>query len=335
MYEKILRPILFRQDAETAHHRVMRMLRLASFVPGVASAMRRVFEPRNAAPVDLLGMHFPSCVGMAAGFDKDAQVLRALWGLGFGFAEVGSVTASAWGGNQPPRMRRLVADQALINRMGLPSQGVAAVVARLARGRPPFPILGNIAKTADPTLIGDAAIEDIRRAAQAMLPVCDALVLNLSCPNTEDGRTFEEPASLRALLEGLRGMHGPSRPMLVKVSPDRPAAELLELAAEALRGGIKGFVATNTTKSREGLASGDAGSLPPGGLSGVPLRDRSLAVVRNLRAALGPLVPIIGCGGISTAEDIDAFREAGADLVEAYTGFIYRGPFFVKRVLRS
>lgn len=333
MYERLLRPLLFRLDTEAAHHRAMRLLRLASVVPGVASAMRVVFAPGDARPMDLMGLHFPSRLGVAAGFDKDAEVLPALWGLGFGFAEVGSVTARPWAGNPPPRLHRLVEDRALINRMGLPSKGARTVAARLARGRPRFPVLANVAKSGDPSLQGDAAVADIRAGVEAMLPVCDAVVLNLSCPNTEDGRTFEDRAALQALLAALRDLPGSRRPMLVKVSPDRSEADLLALAEEALRGGVTGFVATNTTRSREGLAVDGIADLPLGGLSGAPLRNRAVAVVRRLRASVGPDVPIIGCGGVSSASDFEAFLDAGADLVEAYTGFIYRGPFFVRKVL--
>jgi len=193
-----------------------------------------------------------------------------------------------------------------------------------------------VAKTADPAITGDAAVADFRDAVGVLAPLADAVVLNLSCPNTEDGRTFEDPAALRELLRAVRPAMaaGGGKPLLVKVSPDLPALALAALAAEALAGGAAGFVATNTTRSRDGLAATPTDGLPQGGLSGRPLLARSQAAVRTLRQAAGPRVPIIGCGGVRRRGDVDGFLAAGADLVEAYTGFIYEGPAFCRALAR-
>jgi len=329
MYERLLRPLLFRLDPERAHDLALAGLSLVSRVPGLPGWMRRFFG--RDRPVQLLGRTFSHPLGLAAGFDKDGAALPALHGLGFAFVEVGSVTAEPWPGNPRPRIWRIPRHGALINRMGLPSLGAERVAARLRRRRPPFPVFVNVAKTGDPALHGDRAVEDIRRAVDLLRGVADVLVLNLSCPNTEDGRTFEDPATLAELLGALGPMEGTT--LLAKVSPDQPPATREALVQEALRGGVTGFVATNTTRSREALGDPPAEGWPTGGLSGEPLRERSLAVVRHLRGILGPRVPLVGCGGIGSAADAEAFLDAGADLLEAYTGFLYRGPCFVRRVI--
>ena len=331
MYERLIRPLLFLMGPEQAHDLALAGLSLASRVPGLPGLLRRFSCPDR--PVRLLGCSFSHPLGLAAGFDKDGDALPALYGLGFSFVEVGSVTAAPWPGNPRPRIWRLPRHGALINRMGLPSLGAARVADRLRRRRPRHPVFINVAKTGDPTLHGDRAVEDIRRAVDLLRGVADVLVLNLSCPNTEDGRTFEDPAALAELLRALALRPGEGPPVLAKVSPDQ-APDLREaLVDQALRGGVVGFVATNTTRSRECLGDPPPGGWPAGGLSGDPLRARSLAVVRHLRQVLGPRVPLIGCGGISCPDAAEAFLDAGADLLEAYTGFLYRGPCFVRRVI--
>jgi len=332
MYRSLLRPFLFRMDPEDAHDRGVTLLRMAVPSMSAARVMRLVFGPAGPEPADLLGLHFPSRLGLAAGFDKDALVVNAVFGLGFGFEEVGSVSALPWDGNPRPRVFRFPDEGAIINRMGLPSIGAEAVAARLRR-RPPFPVLVNVTKTGDPFITGDAAVSDIRDAVRVLSPRADAIVLNLSCPNTGDGRTFEDPAALEELLKALNTCDAIlDTPLLVKVSPDRDAAEMESIAGTALRHGVRGFVATNTTVLREGLGPVDGGH-PKGGMSGRPLHDRSLAVVRTLRACAGRDTVVIGCGGVSSRGDFERFREAGADLVEAFTGFIYEGPFFCRKIL--
>lgn len=336
LYEHILRPILFQMNPEVAHRLAMMGLRVAGHIPSVQTLLRRITTPRGSGTTQLMGLSFPNVLGIAAGFDKDAEVMWSIFGLGFGWLEVGSVSALPWKGNPKPRLRRLVDDQGMINRMGLPSQGVERVLKRIKRSRPPFPLLVNVTKTGDPNITGQAAIDDFRLTVLRIAPVADALVLNLSCPNTEDGRTFEnDPAALKELLDQVRMANTPKRPMLVKVSPDTGADGLRTIAEVAMKSGISGFVATNTTKTRHTIRHEDTAGLPPGGLSGVPVRSLSLSAVSTLREFLGPGTPIIGCGGIMDGRDVDDFMDAGANLVQAYTGFIYRGPLFARKVLLS
>lgn len=330
LYDRIVRPVLFHADPEAVHGLAMHVVRGLGASRNLATVMRRrSLVPR---PVEVLGVRFPSPLGLAAGFDKDAVALWGCFALGFGFVEVGSVSASPWPGNPRPRIFRLPADRAMVNRMGLPSRGVHRVLPHLLR-RPPFPVLVNVTKTADPAVVGDAAVADICRTVQAVLPACDMVVLNLSCPNTADGRTFEDPAALRELLDAVRRVEGPARPVLAKLSPDLPVAALHLVLDEALRGGVRGFVATNTTARRPAMRSRDVP--PAGGLSGAPLKALALPVVRAVREACGKGCAVIGCGGVFGARDVEEYRAAGADLVEAYTGFIYEGPAFCRKALKE
>jgi len=336
VYRRLIRPLLFRLDPETAHGLAMQALRLAGWGP-FPRGLRKLVAPQGRA-VEHLGLRFPGRLGVAAGFDKDARALAGLFGLGFGFAEVGSVTARPWPGNPRPRLFRLPADGALVNRLGLPSEGAVAVARRLRRvvgdSGPRFPVFVNIAKTANPAVLGDAAVADIRYSVEQLAPVADALVLNLSCPNTADGRTFQSPEALRELLAAVRPVAGP-RPVLAKISPDLDSPALEAVVEEALRGGVAGFVAANTTRSRDGLRTPLRPAIEAGGLSGTPLRARALAAVRVVRRVAPAGTLVVGCGGVRTPADIAAFLDAGADLVEAYTGFVYEGPLFCRRVLAS
>lgn len=332
LYEHIVRPTMFRLDPERAHHLALHLVRVLGSTPSLATALRHRILGSGREPLSLLGLSFEHRVGLAAGFDKDARALWGLYGLGFAFIEVGSVSARPWPGNPKPRIFRLPHERALINRMGLPSEGAEAVANRL-RHRPPVPIFVNITRTADPSLSRDDGIEDVCRAITILAPFSDAIVLNLSCPNTRDGCTFQDPEALETLLRAIRHAGSVRRPLLVKVAPDLPEDSLDAVANAALRCGVQGFVATNTTRSRDGLPSPPPGGWPEGGLSGPPLRQRALAVVRRLRGIAGPHALIVGCGGIESREDVERFREVGADLVEAYTGFVYGGPLFCRKVL--
>jgi len=332
LYRRIVRPALFGLDPEVSHRIAIGLLRAWNRLPRAASAARRiVLDPIHA--VSALGLRFDHRFGIAAGFDKNARALWGLYALGFAFVEVGSVSARAWSGNPRPRVWRVPANRALINRMGLPSDGAKAVAKRLKR-RPPFPVFVNVAKTADPAVVGDAAVADIRRAVEVLAPVADAVVLNLSCPNTLDGRTFEEPAALEELLRALQDAKK-SRPILLKISPDLSRPVLEAVADAALRNGVRGFVATNTTTDRTDLGPSPREGWPEGGVSGPPLREKAVATVRALRSFAGRGPVIVGCGGVEGPADMERFLEAGADLVEAYTGFIYEGPSFCRTVIRS
>ena len=288
----------------------------------------------------LWGLQFRSPVGLAAGFDKNARLVRFCAALGFGWTDVGSVTHEASVGNPKPRAFRLPADGALVNRMGLNNDGAEVVARRLeAAGRPPgFAVSVNVAKThraTGPQLLGDDGIEDIRQAVRTVLPQADLLTLNVSCPNTADGITFETPEALEALLaavESEREAVVRRVPLLVKFSPDVSGLE--ELVAVGLAHGTDGFVATNTAAGRDGLATSAEAlrRIGRGGLSGRPLAGRALALTRRLYRITEGRVPLVGVGGIDSAEAAYARIRAGASLVQLYTALVYEGPGVVRTI---
>ncbi|MEM8559310.1 MAG: quinone-dependent dihydroorotate dehydrogenase [Bacteroidota bacterium] len=350
MYHR-LRPLLFRLDAEQAHHAGMLAAGLGQRVPGV---VRRLFahdDPRLAQTLwpERGGLHFRNPVGLAAGFDKNASRIGFWDALGFGFAEVGSVTARASQGNPLPRAFRLPADAALVNRMGLNNNGAAAVAARLAATDVPDGlVLGiNVAKTHSPDILGEAALDDFAESVRQVAPHAAYLALNVSCPNTAEGKTFEEPQALDMLLTRvmteLDALAGDRPPVLVKFSPPAVVAGHLdfggtaELVALALGHGVDGFIATNTASDRV-LVSADRATLDRigrGGLSGVPLQARSTALVRHLYQLTDGAVPIIGVGGVDSGAAAYAKICAGASLVSLYTGLVYEGPGLVGRINRD
>lgn len=339
---RALRPLLFRLDAETAHHAALRAARLAATAPAAVRPMFRVQSDRLGQR--LWGLRFANPVGLAAGFDKNAAYVDAWAALGFGFAEVGSVTAWPSEGNPRPRAFRLPEDRALVNRMGLNNDGAEAVAARLAAERHPIPLGINLAKTHDPAILGDAATEDFRTSFRLLAPHADYVALNVSCPNTAEGKTFEAPDAFDGLLAAVmkeRSDLGLDVPVLAKLSPPAavhfdpgPVDELLDIALEH---GIAGFVATNTASDRTGLRT-DAATVEVigrGGLSGAPLEARATALVRHLYRRTEGRVPIIGVGGVDSAETAYQKIRAGASLVECYTGLVYRGPGLVRRINRG
>jgi dihydroorotate dehydrogenase len=307
-------------------------------VPLVRRAVRRALAPRDPAlHVRALGLDLPSPVGLAAGFDKDAGHLDALTALGFGFVEVGTVTAQPQAGNPRPRMFRLPADRALVNRMGFNNAGAEAAAARLSAPRDPGTIVGvNIGRTKVAT---DAAA-DYRASARRLAPLADYLVINVSSPNTPGLRDLQAVDELRTLIATVReGMAAGGRavPLLVKIAPDLADADVDAVADLAVETGLDGLVATNTTVSREGLATDPAtvAAAGAGGLSGAPLADRSLAVLRRLRARVGEDMVLISVGGLETPQDARARLDAGATLVQAYTAFVYNGPLWPSRMHRG
>src|SRR5690606_34644848 len=270
-------------------------------------------------------------------------VLVPFWAaLGFGFAEVGSVTAQPSEGNPRPRAFRLPADRALVNRMGLGNEGAEAVAARLARLERPndFALGVNVAKTHSPAILGDAAVEDFRTSVRLLLPHADYLALNVSCPNTAEGKTFETPDALDALLAAVMAEHAAQAstvPVLVKLSPPISETDFGctdELVAVARGHGVEGFIAANTAPDRAGLVTeaGRVAAVGRGGLSGRPLAARSTALVRHLYRLTDGAVPILGVGGVDSPEAAYAKVRAGASLVELYTGLVYEGPGLVKRI---
>jgi dihydroorotate dehydrogenase len=343
---RLLRPLLFRLPPETAHGLVMRAARLGERAPGL---LRRACSvPDDRLRQRLWGLDFPNPVGLAAGFDKNAERVRFWAALGFGFCEVGSVTARESGGNPQPRAFRLPADHALINRMGLNNEGAEAVAARLAalpRQARSVPLGINVTKTHDPEILGEAAVEDFAYSVRRLAGLADYLALNVSCPNTAEGKTFEEPEALDALLRAVMAVRAevaPSVPVLVKLSPP-PSGEAPDLGAiEELVGlslghGVAGFIVTNTAPDRAGLRTDSSllDAIGRGGLSGRPLAERALALTRFLFRLTEGAVPLIGVGGIDSAEWAYRRMRAGASLVQVYTGLVYEGPGLVRRINRG
>jgi dihydroorotate dehydrogenase len=340
-YRSLFDRALVRVDAEQAHHAALGAIRVA------APALRGVDRlSRRAAGVPAMGIDFPSLLGLAAGFDKNAVAVDALAALGFGFVEVGTVTAEPQPGNPRPRLARLPADRAVVNRMGFNNDGAEVVARRLARrrrrgadrlDRRVGPVVGiNIGKTK--VVPQDAATGDYEKSTTLLAPYADYLVVNVSSPNTPGLRDLQEVAKLEPLLRAVRrradDVTEAHLPLLVKIAPDLDDQDVLAVADLALAVGLDGIVATNTTVSRDGLVSPatDVGRAGDGGLSGAPLRQRATDVLRLLRARVGSRLTLVGVGGIGTADDALERLEAGADLLQAYTAFVYEGPLWPRRV---
>jgi dihydroorotate dehydrogenase len=339
MYRFLYRVVLRRVPAEAAHRAGFGLIRVFGLVPGMPGVFRRWLGPRDPVlRVRALGLEFPGPLGLAAGFDKDARAMRGLGALGFGFVEVGTVTARAQPGNDRPRMFRLPADRALVNRMGFNNAGAAAAAARLRRRRSGGVIVGvNIGKTK--VVPAAEAAADYAASARAVAGVADYVVVNVSSPNTPGLRDLQATERLRPVLVAVRealdaSVTGRRVPLLVKIAPDLADADVDAVAELALELGLDGIIATNTTVSRDGLASSPAevAATGAGGLSGPPLRDRALAVLVRLRARAGDRLVLIAAGGIETPEDGWERLRAGATLVQAYTGFIYGGPLWPRRM---
>ena len=341
---RLLRPLLFRLDAERAHYLGMRAASLGARAPRLTRALLAMHDDRLRQRV--WGLDFPNPVGLAAGFDKNAERVAFWVAMGFGFCEVGSVTAHPSAGNPRPRAFRLPADRALINRMGLNNQGAAAVAGRLVRLAPEhrtLPVGVNVAKTHDPSILGEAALDDFAFSVRQVAPLADYLALNVSCPNTAEGKTFEDPAALEALLAHVmpvRDEVAPRVPVLVKLSPPGGASGAMdtgvvgELVDISLRHGAAGFIASNTASDRHGLVTDAArlAAIGGGGLSGRPIASRALDLVGHLHRMTDARVPIIGVGGIDSPEAAYERIRAGASLIQVYTGLVYEGPGLVRRI---
>jgi dihydroorotate dehydrogenase len=331
MYALVFRTVLRRMDPERAHHLAFRVIRL---LPGF---LRRLSRPHPSLAVDALGLRFPSPFGLAAGFDKEAAGIRGLGVLGFGHVEVGTLTALPQPGNPKPRLFRLVADRAVVNRMGFNNAGAAAAARRLVRERRRRirPIIGvNIGKSR--AVAVDDALADYLASTRLLAPLADYLVVNVSSPNTPGLRGLQELDLLAPLLEAVRDAAA-GVPVLVKIAPDLTDEQALRIADLCVRLGLPGLVATNTTISRDGLRSDPAevAAAGEGGLSGAPLAARSLAMLRLLRAAVPDDFVLVSVGGVDTGDDVAERLAAGATLVQGYTAFLYRGPFWARGINRA
>lgn len=329
MFYRLLRPLLFRLDAEHAHELVTGAFRLASRIPLLPRLLDSWFAYADPIlAVEWAGLRFANPLGMAAGFDKRAELVDALGLLGFGHVEVGTITPRPQPGNPRPRLFRLPEDAALINRLGFNSPGMAAVArtlgARQARGG--TPILGvNIGKNRDTPL--ERAVEDYVAAFETLAPLADYIAVNISSPNTPGLRLLHERAALEELLRELtlrnQALRQP-RPIALKVSPDESAAQLEEVVRAGCDAGVAAFIATNTTLARDGLRGARAGET--GGLSGRPLSERSRRVIATIFRMTRGTPPVIGVGGVGGPEDAYGHLLAGARLVQLYTGMVYAGP---------
>ncbi len=343
MYELLFSVVLRRVPAEAAHRLGFGLIRAAAAVPGAAWLLRRLLGAHDPVlRVHAFGRDLPGPLGLAAGFDKDAVGPDALGALGLDFVEVGTVTAQPQGGNPQPRLFRLAADRALVNRLGFNNRGAAAMAARLrsrrSRGRSLL-VGANIGKTR--AVPESEAAADYAASARLLAPVADYLVLNVSSPNTPGLRDLQAVDRLRPLIAAVRDVTRPVQgrpvPLLVKIAPDLADEDVDAIADLAVELGLDGIVATNTTVSRAYLASSpsEVAAAGAGGLSGKPLKPRALQVLRRLRMRVGDRLVLVASGGIETPEDAWERIEAGATLVQAYTGLIYGGPLWPRRIHRG
>lgn len=337
-YARVLRPLLFRLDPERAHVLTLRVLQLAGAAPGALALLRAIYRAPDR-PVRIFGLNFSNPIGLAAGYDKDGLALDGLACLGFGHLEVGTVTPEPQAGNPRPRVFRLPSDQALINRMGFPNDGAEALLKRLRRHVRRDFILGvNIGKGMATSLEG--AADDYLHLLDMFYDSADYLAVNVSSPNTIGLRRLQAREALNSLLQSLANGRnsriesgGVRKPLLVKLAPDLDEAELDD-ALDAITGNkFDGVIATNTTVDRVDLR--DARRVEGGGLSGAPLRARSTAMVRDIQRMTSGRLPIIATGGVFDAADVSEKLDAGAALVQLYTGLVYRGPGLVRSILVS
>jgi dihydroorotate dehydrogenase len=339
MYKFLFRPLLFLYDPEKVHHFVVGALKFWMKIPLVRNLTKLVslFEHPALERV-VFGIRFKNPVGIAGGFDKQAEVYNELAHFGFSHVEVGTVTPLGQPGNQKPRLFRLKADKALINRMGFNNHGLEATIANLRNRKTDIIIGGNIGKnTLTPN---DKAVEDYVRNFEGLFPWVDYFVVNVSCPNISDLKELQDQDALLEILSRLQVINNAKdkrKPILLKISPDLNERQLDEVIAIVQQTGIDGVVATNTTITRQTIVKDKAlaSKAGQGGLSGLPLQQRSTEVIKYLAEKSGKAFPIIGVGGIMNAEDALEKLEAGADLVQVYTGFVYSGPLLAKIINKA
>lgn len=330
-----LRPWLFKLDPETAHDWALRYLSIRSCIPGMDARQ----APWYLQPVNTLGMRFPNPLGMAAGFDKNGVCLSGLFSLGFGFVEVGTVTPLPQPGNPKPRLFRLPSAQGLINRLGFNNFGVDALVEKLKNRPSDSGIIGvNIGKNAKTPL--ESATDDYRICLQKVYPYASYITLNISSPNTLGLRELQHQSYLNTLLLEMKSQqaqlqvqHG-YKPILVKIAPDLDSEALQQIVEISLQHQMDGLIATNTTIARPPLSTLEPDYQESGGLSGAPLTTIAIKTLREIRKYAGPTLPLIGVGGILSPEDAKARLDAGATLLQIYTGLIYQGPELISTILK-
>ncbi len=336
---KIIRSILFLMPAETAHYFTLNVLDVLIRIPIVSSLIKAMFKNKNQKPVEFAGITFPNRVGLAAGFDKNAKYLRVMQALGFGHVEIGTVTPKGQAGNDKPRLFRIIPDEAVINRMGFNNDGLEDIKLRL-KNRPKGLIVGgNIGK--NKVTPNEEAVNDYLICFEGLYPYVDYFTVNVSSPNTPGLRALQDRGPLTEILNALLNKRkslidaGQKKlPVFLKIAPDLSNEQLDDIVLLTKETGIDGIVATNTTISREGLSASkaDIEAIGAGGLSGKPVFERSTEVLQYLNQAFKGSVPMIGVGGISNKANAEAKINAGAELVQIYSGFIYHGPALVKEI---
>jgi dihydroorotate dehydrogenase len=334
MYKVFIKPILFLFDPEWVHHTVFSTLKLIHRIPGMGNLIKGFYQVKDQRlERKLFGLTFPNPVGLAAGFDKDAKLYKELSNFGFGFIETGTLTPKPQPGNPKKRLFRLPEDGGLINRMGFNNEGVEAAIERLKRNKGIL-IGGNIGK--NKLTPNEEAVSDYVQCFEALFPHVDYFVVNVSSPNTPNLRALQDKEPLTHLLQTLKDLnHSKSKPkpILLKIAPDLTEEQLVDIIDIVTSVKIDGVIATNTTLSREGLQSENKSEM--GGLSGKPVTKKSTEVIRFLHEKSKNAFPIIGVGGIHSPEDAIEKLEAGASLVQLYTGFVYEGPGVVKRINKA
>jgi len=331
-----IRKILFGFPPESIHYGVMRGLKIVNALPFGKNVLDAFCQPKGSGlERQLWGLKFKNPVGLAAGFDKDARFIDELAHLGFGFVEIGTVTPLPQPGNDQPRLFRLPEDKALINRMGFNNEGARAAAKRLQKRRSSIIVGGNIGK--NKLTANEDAISDYEKCFHALFDVVDYFVVNVSPPNTPNLRALQEKEPLKQLLHHLQTLNNQKskpKPVLLKIAPDLTNGQLDDIIEIVQETSLAGIVATNTTISREGLQTGNDAleKIGAGGLSGLPVKERATEVIRYIHQNSGGRIPIIAVGGIFTAADAKEKLDAGASLVQVYTGFIYEGPAIVKKI---
>mgnify|MGYP001075941249 CR=1 FL=1 len=339
MYKAIIRPLLFLLQPETVHHLIIYLLKIGFKLPGIAYLVRKYYTVSDKRlKTKFLGMTFDNPVGFAAGFDKNAEVYNQFSKFGFSFIEIGTVTPKPQPGNPKPRSFRIPKDKGLINRMGFNNKGVTYAVQKLNEDKHKAIIGGNIGKnTATPN---DQALNDYEYCFKALYDSVDYFTVNLSCPNIKDLNKLQDKNSTISILNkltALRRSKNEYKPILLKISPDLNNHQLDDVIETFNITGIDGIVATNTTVSRESLVTSKKriDAIANGGLSGAPLKERATEIIRYINEKSQGSIPIMGVGGIMTVQDALDKIEAGASLIQVYTGFIYNGPGFVKQINKA
>ena len=338
MYKHLLKPILFRFNPETAHNMLFYGLSVLRHVPFARSIIRAIYKKESPSlEKEVFGLKFPNPVGLAGGLDKNGEFYNDMANFGFGFVEIGSLTPQPQDGNAKPRCFRVPQDKAIINRFGINNKGVKNAVEHLKKERPNVIVAANISKNS--TSINEDAAKDYESAFALLYDFVDMFVVNVSCPNVVGLTSLQDISFLSEIVDrllNLRMYYDNYRPILLKVSPDLSKEQLDDIVDYCLRSGIDGIVAGNTTRSRDGLtiSKEEIEKIGNGGMSGAPVHKKNLELVRYIHSKTEGKLPIIGVGGIMSEENAKAMIDAGASLVEIYSGFIYEGPALIKRIIR-